>query len=411
MSAVSADIQKYEVGADGSIHYFIKVMYNGREWAVRKRYSDFSKLDEYLLKDGYNLSYALPSKQFWYRMDKKALLERQKGLQSYLNILLTSTLSADHSLVKEFLDVDHNKLEQARKLSFHQLKRTERMESLVSIMSRLVIYMPVKKVNPMYIATPVTRSHNSHSYSPPPSPHHHVPLHPNTVAGTAGSSGHGGHHQFPSGPSMQKSKSLSFSAKFSFSSQNGRKNSFQPEPRGSFALERKYSLDFAPSSHNRSSSVNVTTLKDLLKKEAYEYGVSALWSIYESEINQLLEDADLVPRPASTVISSETTKDTSLPTPFYKRSGAAASRSIDGTPQSKSTDMKAHVSNICAALSKPVRKYGADDVEKVCDAVYPPKSEEDYFEGDHCAGNHLVSQEKEYEEYQKTYQILVSLVD
>jgi hypothetical protein len=265
MTTTTADIQRYEVSAEGNIYYFIKVVYNGREWAVRKRYSDFSKLDEYLLKDGFKLSYALPSKQFWNRFDKKALMERQKGLQSYLNTLLTNTVSSDNSLVKEFLEVDHNRLQHARKQSFHALKRTERLESLVSIMSRMVIHIPVKNTVVYQSQTaPVTRERQgSNSLTNP---------------------------QSLNGPYMQKSKSLSFS-RFSFSS-NSRKNSFQPDSRQSFAMmERKHSLDFVPSS-NKSSSVDVATLKDLLKTEAYEYGVNALFPCYEAEMATIFNDAN-----------------------------------------------------------------------------------------------------------------------
>jgi hypothetical protein len=350
MTTTSADIQRYEVSTEGNIHYFIKVVYNGREWAVRKRYSDFSRLDEFLQKDGFKLSYALPSKQFWNKYDKKALAARQKGLQSYLNTLLTNTVSSDNSLVKEFLEVDHNRLQQARKQSFHAFKRTERLESLVSIMNRMVIPIPAVK-NARLVQQPL-----------PPKEVQSAPV----TRERHGSNSSVGSHSFSaSGPYMQKSKSLSFSMKFSFSGGSPRKNSFQPDSRQSFAtVERKQSLEMhAPSHSNKSSSVDVSTLKDLLKKEAYEYGVSALFPMYEAELLGILAELDVKPPPkpvgspaASGSASGSVGSAKQLPRSYYRRnSGTSAS-----TPTSAASQRRHSVTEIIPHMSRPVPVVGDD---------------------------------------------------
>ena len=317
MTTTSADIQKYEVSAEGNVYYFIKVVYNGREWAVRKRYSDFSRLDEFLQKDGFKLSYALPSKQFWNKFDKKALKERQKGLQSYLNTLLTNTVSSDNSLVKEFLEVDHNRLQHARKQSFHALKRSERLESLVTIMNRMVIHIPVKNNN----ANIVIQQQKQHQQ------------HINPI--TRESSG-----SFPTAPYLQKSKSLSFSMKFSFSS-NSRKNSFQPDSRQSFAsMERKHSLEYIPSS-NKTSSVDVATLKDLLKKEAYEYGVNALWSVYASELSGVVDNIDAIKQ----ISPSHTNYHVGMLRSYYRNTTTSSSSSNSNHNSNHSSTTTSNNSN------------------------------------------------------------------
>jgi len=47
--SISADIKKFDYNEkDGNIYYFIKVFYNGREWAIRKRYSEFVQFNDTL---------------------------------------------------------------------------------------------------------------------------------------------------------------------------------------------------------------------------------------------------------------------------------------------------------------------------------------------------------------------------
>lgn len=407
MTTTTADIQKYEISANGNIYYFIKVVYNGREWAVRKRYSDFSRLDEFLHRDGFNLSYALPSKQFWKTFDKKTLTERQKGLQSYLNTLLKSAVSSDNSLVKEFLEVDHNRLQHARRQSFHALKRTERMESVVSYMSRNVIYIPVKNSSVVYnsVNPPVTRDREGSTARTPP----HSLSRTNTVnRDRQGSNAvpSSPSSKFGNGPSMEKSKSLSFSMKFSFSS-NSRKNSFQPDNGrgGSFAMiERKASVnaDYSVTS-NKSSSVDVTTLKDLLKKEAYEYGVNALWDKYHHETNQILSEADYI----YNAQGSNNAKDgrrSALPVSYYRTK----------TTDSPSVSARKGPAALLAMMHNPIKSTEEDHLEQFLDAKFRSKSAsflERFGDKDSAEDRKMAAETMNFVTLQRKYEALVYLKD
>lgn len=78
--SITADIQKYGMN-DGHTEYFIKVMYLGQQWAIRKRFSDFAELDSYLRGQGHELVVELPSRNWWSRFDPYVLVQRQKELQ------------------------------------------------------------------------------------------------------------------------------------------------------------------------------------------------------------------------------------------------------------------------------------------------------------------------------------------
>eukprot|EP00601_Ochromonadales_sp_CCMP2298_P024040 CAMPEP_0173280314 /NCGR_PEP_ID=MMETSP1143-20121109/5616_1 /TAXON_ID=483371 /ORGANISM="non described non described, Strain CCMP2298" /LENGTH=464 /DNA_ID=CAMNT_0014217601 /DNA_START=197 /DNA_END=1591 /DNA_ORIENTATION=+ len=255
--STTADVIKFEKTPDGSIYYFIKVFYNGKEWGLRKRYSDFLKLDEFLRKDGVNVSYALPPKRFWKRFDKSTLLERQKGLQSYLAMLLKSTAS-DDNLVKEFLDVDHNRLVLLKKTSIHAFKLAVRLETRALILAQHMIPIPIKN----------SLQARARAVSP---------LSPTS----------------PFTPLSLKTKSLSFSRGFSFSTRaSSRRGSFAQGPGGqgdAFAYERKISRDRSFTTVTfKTSNVDLVTLKELLKKEAYVEAVSAVWSKYDTEMKDAM---------------------------------------------------------------------------------------------------------------------------
>jgi len=53
--SISADIQKFDYNdKDGNVYYFIKVFYNGREWAIRKRFSEFVQFND-ALRNSYGM--------------------------------------------------------------------------------------------------------------------------------------------------------------------------------------------------------------------------------------------------------------------------------------------------------------------------------------------------------------------
>lgn len=142
MSLVSCHVQKYTQNKDGYTEYFILVLYQGREWAVRKRYSDFSKFDEYLRNSGYSISYQLPEKNWWNKFDPTLLSKRLKELQNYLDVLLREEMSAQDSLVREFLEVDENMLALAKKQPFREATFADRMVQLVKQMRKDMIGIP-----------------------------------------------------------------------------------------------------------------------------------------------------------------------------------------------------------------------------------------------------------------------------
>lgn len=130
--AATADVQKY-MKIDNHIEYFIKVFYNGKQWCIYKRYSDFVKLNEYLKRDGIIINHPLPSKSWLNRFDTSLLNSRQKELQSYINILLKHTSSTDTSLIKEFLEVDSKLLDIAKTQTRLELQASERIRTIVEV--------------------------------------------------------------------------------------------------------------------------------------------------------------------------------------------------------------------------------------------------------------------------------------
>ena len=159
---VSAEIQKYELGKNNRIEYFIKVVYHGKMWAIRKRFSDFSKLDAALRKNqGIKVEYTLPPKQwFGKNFDPVKLLNRQLELQKYLQVLLNDTISSDNNLVKEFLEVDYNYLEIRKKMSAIEFLRTEKHRRVVESFHHSVLPMPI--TYKFTISTP--KRHNRHQF-------------------------------------------------------------------------------------------------------------------------------------------------------------------------------------------------------------------------------------------------------
>ena len=141
MSA-TAHIQKFSKNSDGHTEYFIKVVFNGKQWAIRKRYSEFIAFDEYLQRSGYKVNYTLPEKTWWKRFDPQVLVQRQKELQQYLNVLLGNTISTENSLVREFLEVDQNRLALAKRQTFREFKYSENLDSIVAYFPKMMIDIP-----------------------------------------------------------------------------------------------------------------------------------------------------------------------------------------------------------------------------------------------------------------------------
>eukprot|EP01031_Cornospumella_fuschlensis_P028541 gene28541-34453_t len=104
--AATAEIQWYDRTRDGVVEYFIKVNYNGTQWSIKKRYSEFSVLNDYLLKHNVEIPVELPPKYTFRRHDSKMLAKRRKQLQAYIDGLLNRHALSGNRFLKEFLDVD-----------------------------------------------------------------------------------------------------------------------------------------------------------------------------------------------------------------------------------------------------------------------------------------------------------------
>ena len=151
MSIAYASIQKNKLNADGHTEYFIKVDYLGKSWSIRKRYRDFSHFDDVLKSQNIFLLVDLPPRSWWNRLDPDFLTKRQKLLQSYLDCLFCHPLSPENSLVKEFLEVDHQFLQNEIETFRENKKILEKKDKLKEIVNnnskKLIVFdNPVIKV-------------------------------------------------------------------------------------------------------------------------------------------------------------------------------------------------------------------------------------------------------------------------
>jgi len=161
--AVSAHVQKFELNKDGFTEFFIVILYQGREWGVRKRYSEFVKFDAYLQSSGFRVAYTLPEKSWWNRFDPGLLSKRLQELQNYLDVLLKATMSTDNSLIREFLEVDENTLKQdlAKKQSFREISYADRVQAVVKTTRRTMIAMSATRGTNMHAASQRVRQTSS----------------------------------------------------------------------------------------------------------------------------------------------------------------------------------------------------------------------------------------------------------
>ena len=133
MSIASAHIQKHSICPDSHVEYFIKVVYLGKEWPLRKRFRDFSHFDHVLRSQNYILSVELPQKSWWNRLDPNFITNRVKTLQTDLNCLFCAPLSPENTLVREFLEVDFNSLALDRHGASINHRHFEDKDKLLSI--------------------------------------------------------------------------------------------------------------------------------------------------------------------------------------------------------------------------------------------------------------------------------------
>eukprot|EP01039_Chlorochromonas_danica_P005564 gene5564-6126_t len=272
--AASAEIQRYDRNRDGYVEYFIKVVHNGREWSIKKRYKEFATLHEFLLKNEMEIPYPLPAKYAFRRHDEKMLRLRRKELQSYLDGLLKCHPLNSNRFLREFLEVEMGLLGIARKLPKMSLQVMNVLENLKTVSEdfdhAVIDFKSLRG-----------RSFSQKSFSTPPSP-----IRPSL------------YQQQPyGGPStLRKSKSLSFSTRSvgklmvpreSFMGDNNDKATTPSSSGGG----RKASVDFMLSGEKGSGN-NGLSDKMTAKKKAFLAATDAIWSHYIDDVDRRCRHLD-----------------------------------------------------------------------------------------------------------------------
>lgn len=240
--ATSADIQKFARNNDGYIEYYIKVVTNGREWIIKKRFSEFYTLNSYLTKHGFQPPYRLPDKKIWKTPDEKLLRQRQKELQMYLNELLLMYSINEITILKEFFELEMNVLIKPKNKSFHEIKYTQKLEMIPRIFESSVIKATSAKSR----------------------------LAPNFVRNV----------QILNRPMLNKTKSLSFSTS---AKSPGRFDMGHHDLR-----ERKFSIDIFNLSGGSASYNDSNALSSAFKKTGFLKAVDSLWEYYKNDIESIL---------------------------------------------------------------------------------------------------------------------------
>lgn len=107
---------------DRNVFYVMKILYQGKQWTIQRRYSDFIKFDKKLISEGYVLGFVLPNKVVFGNLYPTVLEHRRKELNKYLRIV-GGCLSSDNTYLKEFFEVDENMLK-------HALKKNRRLSDI-----------------------------------------------------------------------------------------------------------------------------------------------------------------------------------------------------------------------------------------------------------------------------------------
>lgn len=259
--AANADIQKFSRHRDGHIEYFIKVVHNGREWGIKKRYREFEKLHEHLVRSGFVFDGKLPQKTLWKKNTEDKLIKRRKALQIYLSKLL-KTFSMDNSVMKEFFEVETVWLKLARRNSVREMMTQEQLSRLPVLLTSMMVTIPFQR-------------NRSMSYN--------IKLTPS----------------MPFGSPSARQKSISFSQSI-IRGTSSRKESFaggEAAANNGLQRDRRFSIDiFNLSYSNGSNSVDhlMTASQQTMKRTAFGRAVQALWKHYEEDIMAICHEADSV---------------------------------------------------------------------------------------------------------------------
>lgn len=262
--ATSADIQFYQRNRDGIVEYFIKVVHNGKEWIVKKRYSEFSKLNDYLLKNNIEIKSKFPTKVMWKKNDKKLLNKRLDELRLYFKELTSKYSVSDNSLLKEFLEVEDVFLRLARRTNISETIRLDKIPTLF-VKSMIPLpqllrksslsqhnFLPLKKAKSFSVSnrTPLRKDSLSQQSD------YNSATNNNTISNTT----------------VMGSTTLV----------NGTPN-----------RDRKFSIDIFNLSSAAFSMEATNTLQITIKKNAFAKATEALWEHYAKEIYEIdVKDID-----------------------------------------------------------------------------------------------------------------------
>ncbi|KAH7648410.1 PX and WD40 domain [Cryptosporidium bovis] len=109
-NVVVAKILEWKI-VDGKIFYKISVTVSNHTYEIQKRYSDFALLQSLLIEKGLNLLPSLPPKTFFSNnQDFNFINERIRGLQLYLEILLSRHDVVSTPLFLKFLQLPEHEL-------------------------------------------------------------------------------------------------------------------------------------------------------------------------------------------------------------------------------------------------------------------------------------------------------------
>jgi hypothetical protein len=145
-----AIITHYTVG-ERNVSYVMNVVYQGKQWTIQRRYSDFVRFDKKLKLEGYAVGYDLPSKVVFGNFYPSVLDHRRKELNKYLRNL-GACLSSDNTYLREFFEVDENILKYA-------LKKNRRLSDIFRSDNIRQIY---KRASQLMINANALRHHSRH---------------------------------------------------------------------------------------------------------------------------------------------------------------------------------------------------------------------------------------------------------
>eukprot|EP00002_Diphylleia_rotans_P007743 TRINITY_DN17402_c0_g1_i1.p1 TRINITY_DN17402_c0_g1~~TRINITY_DN17402_c0_g1_i1.p1 ORF type:complete len:349 (+),score=79.67 TRINITY_DN17402_c0_g1_i1:54-1100(+) len=109
--------------------YVIKVSFNGRNWDVKRRYNEFSELNEKLAQEFPNEKLRLPPKKAFGNMDSAFVEKRRQDLDRYMQELAELDHVTQSEEVRAFLGIEEGFSAQSRAVAFQEEMENEDIPS------------------------------------------------------------------------------------------------------------------------------------------------------------------------------------------------------------------------------------------------------------------------------------------